>query len=333
LEVSGLPEPKSVNGTIQIPIEGVSLAYTFADPNAKSHHTTQYFEIFGNRGIYQDGWFAGTIHRAPWEYKPRSALATDKWELYKIEEDFSLTHNLAAEEPGKLRELQDVFVKEAVKYNVLPIDDRTLERLNAAAVGRPDLMAGRTSLTVYEGMTEMAENTFIDTKNRSHTITAEVEIPKGGANGVILAQAGRFGGWSLYLKGGKPAYTYNWLGLKRYTVVSSETAPPGKAIIVYEFSYDGGGVGKGGHYRLFINGKRVGEGRIDQTQCCAFSADEGADVGMDGGTPVTEDYTVPFKFGGKIARVTVDVKEVAAADHKASAEARKTANLKRAIAN
>src|SRR5260370_32155808 len=151
---------------------------------------------------------------------------------------------------------------EAVKYNVLPIDDRTLERFNAAAVGRPDLMAGRTSLTVYEGMTEMSESTFIDTKNRSHTITAEVEIPKGGANGVILAQAGRFGGWSLYLKGGKPSYTYNWLGLKRYTVVSSEAAPAGKAIIVYEFSYDGGGPGKGGLGRLFINGKKVGEGRI-----------------------------------------------------------------------
>jgi hypothetical protein len=179
----------------------------------------------------------------------------------------------------------------------------------------------------------LAESTFIDTKNRSHTITAEVEIPKGGANGVILAQAGRFGGWSLYLKDGKPAYTYNWLGVKRYTVVSSEAAPVGKGTIVYEFSYDGGGTGKGGLGRLFINGKRVGEGRIDQTQCCVFSADEGADVGMDGGTPVTEDYAAPFKFGGKIARVTVDVKDMAAADQKASAEAQKAAKLKRAIAN
>jgi arylsulfatase len=333
LEVSGLPQPRSVNGTVQIPIEGVSLAYTFADPSAKSHHTTQYFEMFGNRGIYHDGWFAGTIHRAPWEYKPRSALSADKWELYKTEEDFSLTHDLASEEPAKLKELQNLFMNEAVKYNVLPIDDRTVERLNAATAGRPDLMAGRTSLTVYEGMTEMSENTFINTKNQSHTITAEVEIPKGGANGVILAQAGRFGGWSLYLKGGKPAYTYNWLGLKRYTVVSSEAAPAGKAIIAYEFSYDGGGTGKGGLGRLFINGKKVGEGRIDQTQCCAFSADEGADVGMDGGTPVTEDYTVPFKFGGKIARVTVDAKGMSAADQKASAEAQKAAKLKRAIAN
>jgi hypothetical protein len=172
----------------------VSLVYTFADPKAPSRHTTQYFEIAGSRAIYQDGWLAGAVHRAPWEFKPRTTLENDKWELYDTRSDFSLANDLAANNPDKLKELQDLFLKEAVKYSVLPIDDRTIERLNPALAGRPDLMAGRTSLTVYEGMIGMSENAFINIKNRSHTITAEVEIPNTGANGVILAQGGRFGG-------------------------------------------------------------------------------------------------------------------------------------------
>ena len=222
LEAAGLPEPKIVNGTKQAPIEGVSMVYTFGDARAKSRHQVQYFEILGNRGIYADGWFAGTIHRAPWEFKPRSLLSEDKWELYNTKEDFSLVSDLAPKNPAKLKELQALFLKEAVKYHVLPIDDRVLERMNAATAGRPDLMAGRTSLTVYEGMTGMSENVFINTKNRSHTITAEVEIPQGGANGVLLAQAGRFGGWSLYLKDGKPVYTYNFVGLQGFTVAAPQ---------------------------------------------------------------------------------------------------------------
>ncbi len=286
LEAAGLPEPKSVNGTPQTPIEGVSLAYTFADPKTPSRHTTQYFEIFGNRAIYQDGWLAGTVHRAAWEFKPRTTLENDKWELYDTRSDFSLANDLAANNPDKLKEMQDLFLNEAVKYQVLPLDDRTLERLNAALVGRPDLMAGRTSLTVYQGMIGISENVFINVKNRSHTITAEVEIPKNGANGVILAQAGRFGGWSLYLKDGRPTYTYNWLGLQRYTVAAKQALPAGKATIRFEFAYDGGGVGKGGVGTLFVNGKNVATSRIERTQCCAFSADEGADVGADEGTPV-----------------------------------------------
>jgi arylsulfatase A-like enzyme len=314
LEAAGLPEPKSVNGTPQTPIEGVSMVYTFADPNVASRHTTQYFEIFGNRAIYRDGWLAGTVHRAPWEFKPRSTLENDIWELYDTRPDFSLANDLAAKNPDKLKELQDVFLKEAVKYSVLPLDDRTLERLNPALVGRPDLMAGRTSLTVYQGMTGMSENVFINTKNRSHTITADVEVPQGGANGVILAQAGRFGGWSLYLKDSKPTYAYNWLGLQRYTVAATQPLAPGKATIRYEFVYDGGGVGKGGTGTLYVNGKNVATGRIDQTECCAFSADEGADVGADEGTPVTEAYKVPFKFSGTIDHVTIDLQEMKTAD-------------------
>ncbi len=311
----------------------MSLAYTFADSKAPSPHTTQYFEIFGNRAIYNDGWLAGTVHRAAWEFKVRRPLEDDIWELYDTRADFSLANDLAAKNPAKLKELQDLFLKEAVKYSVLPLDDRTLERLNAALVGRPDLMAGRTSLTVYQGMTGMSENVFINVKNRSHTIAADVEIPKNGANGVILAQAGRFGGWSLYLKDGKPTYTYNWIGLQRYTVAAKQALPAGKATIRFEFAYDGGGLGKGGVGTLFVNGKGVGTGRIEQTQCCAFSADEGADVGADEGTPVTEVYKVPFKFTGKIAKVTIELKEVRKADNDYAEQARKAAALKKGLAD
>ena len=309
------------------------MVYTFADSNAPSRHTTQYFEIFGNRAIYKDGWLAGTVHRAAWEFKPRRPLEDDVWELYDARTDFSLANDVAAKNPQKLKEMQDLFMTEAVKYSVLPLDDRTLERLNAALVGRPDLMAGRTSLTVYQGMTGMSENAFINVKNRSHTITADVEVPQGGANGVILAQAGRFGGWSLYLKDGKPIYTYNWLGLKQYTIAGGQALPTGKATIRYEFVYDGGGVGKGGTGTLYVDRKSVATGRIDQTQCCAFSADEGADVGADEGTPVTEDYQVPFKFTGKIDKVTIDLKEMTQSAAIETGKARQESVLKRALSD
>jgi arylsulfatase len=310
LEAAGLPEPKVVNGTKQSPIEGVSMVYTFGDAKAKGRHTVQYFEILGNRGIYADGWFAGTIHRAPWEYKPRAALLDDKWELYDTRTDFSLAHDLAAKKPAKLKELRDLFMKEAVKYHVLPIDDRTIERFDARMAGRPDLMGGRTSLTVYEGMTGMSENAFINTKNRSHSITAEVEISQGGANGVILAQGGRFGGWSLYVKDGKPVYTYNFLGLQRFTLAGDQPLSAGRATVMYEFTYDGGGPGKGGIGALLINGQKVAEGRIERTQCCAFSLDDAADVGVDEGTPVTEHYEErDNRFNGKIHSVTIALKK------------------------
>jgi arylsulfatase len=330
LEAAGLPEPKIVNGTVQTPLEGVSMVYTFANAKAPDRHTTQYFEIFGNRAIYNDGWLARTIHRAAWEFKPRGTLEADVWELFDTRADFSLANDLAAQNPAKLKELQDLFLKEAVKYHVLPLDDRTLERLNASLVGRPDLMAGRTTLTVFQGMTGMTENVFINTKNRSHTITAEVE---NGTNGVILAQAGRFGGWSLYLKDGKPTYTYNWLGLKQYTVAATEALPAGKATIRYEFVYDGGGMGKGGTGTLFVNGQKVATGRIEQTQCCFFSADEGTDVGTDEGTAVTAAYEVPFKFTGKIDKVTIELKETTPAVATEAERARRQAALKIGLSN
>jgi arylsulfatase len=194
-------------------------------------------------------------------------------------------------------------------------------------------MAGRTSLTVYQGMTGMSENVFINLKNKSHTITAEVEIPKKGVSGVILAQAGRFGGWSFYLKDGKPTYTYNWLGLQRYTVAATQAVPAGKATIRFDFAYDGGGMGKGGMGTLFVNGNKVAAGRIERTQFAVFSADEGADVGADEGTPVTETYKVPFKFTGKIAKVTIELKEMKTSSRDEAEQARKVASLKKALAD
>ena len=308
LEAANLPEPKSVNGTLQTPIEGVSMLYTFADPKAKDRHTTQYFEIFGNRGIYNDGWLAHTVHRAPWESQGRHPYLEDQWELYHVDEDFSSANDIAAKNPDKLKELQELFLKEAVKYQVLPLDDRFLERTNASLVGRPDLMAGRTTLTVFEGMIGMIENVFINIKNRSHSITAEVEIPASGADGVILSQAGRFGGWSLYVKEGKPIYAYNFLGLKTTKIVGNDSLPAGRSTIRFEFAYDGPGLGKGGTGTILVNGNKVVEGKIDRTQGMAFSADEGADVGQDGETPVSDDYKQgDNKFTGKIKKVVIEV--------------------------
>jgi arylsulfatase A-like enzyme len=221
LEAAGLPEPRVVDGTVQTPIQGVSMVYTFDETGAASRHHTQYFEILGNRGIYHDGWLAGTVHRAPWEYVPRATLENDKWELHDARNDFSLTNDLSATNPAKRKEMQDLFLEEAVTNRVLPIDDRAIERLNPVTAGRPDLMAGRTSLTVHEGMVGMPENVFINVKNRSLTITADVTIPDGGAEGTIIAQGGRFGGWSLYLKDHKPVYTYNFLGMQRFTIAGA----------------------------------------------------------------------------------------------------------------
>jgi arylsulfatase len=299
-----------VNGTPQVPIEGVSLAYTFDAPKASERHTTQYFEIAGNRAIYHNGWLAGTIHRAPWEPKPRRALQEDVWELYDTRADFSLAENLAAKNPKKLAEMQALFTTEAVKHHVLPIDDRSIERFNPAVAGRPDLIGPRTTLVLYEGMPGMLENTFINVKNRSSTITAELVIPPGGANGVILAQGGRFSGWSLYLKDGRPAYTYNFLGLERTTVSAQQALAPGKVTLKYDFAYDGGGLAKGGVGTLSVDGRKVGEGRIERTIPMTFSGDETADVGMDSATPVVEGIGEgeATRFTGTIEKVTVEVR-------------------------
>jgi len=313
LEATSLPEPKSVNGTPQTPIEGESLLYTFNNANAEERHTTQYFEMFGNRAVYHEGWLARTLHRAPWQTVDMQPLESDVWDLYNVREDFSLTNNLADKHPKKLEDLQALFMSEAEKYHALPIDDRVIARMNPAIAGRPDVMGDRMSLTLYGGMDGMLENTFINVKNRSKTITAEIEVPDGGASGVILGQGGRFGGWSLYMKDGKPAYTYNFLGLSQYTVASDQEVPAGPATVVLDFEYDGGGVGKGGTAKLSVNGKTVAEGRIEKTQPLLFSADETADVGLDNQTPVVEGIGIgrdETQFTGGIQTVVISVAEV-----------------------
>jgi hypothetical protein len=271
LEAAGLPQPRSVNGTVQTPIEGVSMVYTFDNAKAPERHKTQYFEMFGNRAIYHDGWLARTIHCAPWQTSAQKPLLSDVWDLYDVRNDFSLSANVAAAQPAKLKQMQALFMKEAEKYHVLPIDDRTIERTNPALAGR--------------------------------------EVPAEGANGAILSQGGRFGGWSLYMKDGKPAYVYNFLGLAGYTIAAPQGLSPGPATVVLDFSYDGGGAGKGGKATLYVNGKAVADGRVEKTQPNIFSADETADVGIDNQTPVAEGIGIgpETRFTGKINKTTLEV--------------------------
>jgi len=312
LAAAGLPEPRVVNGVGQRPIEGVSMAYSWDEAAAADRHLVQYFEILGNRGVYYDGWFAGTIHLKPWGAKPENPLATDKWELYHVAQDFSMSTDQADQDPEKLKELQSLFLAEAVKYKVLPIDDRRIERANAKLAGRPDLFGDRKSVTFYEGTGFLMENAFINTKNTSLEIVAEVETSDDKAEGVIISQAGQFGGWSLYLKDGKPVYGYNYLGLETYTVASDAALPKGKATIKLDFAYAGERkLGAGGTAMLYINNEKVGEGKIEKTQCCIFSADETANVGIDRETPVVPaDYAneEESRFTGKIVKVTITLK-------------------------
>ena len=285
------------------------MIYSLNDSKAKDRHTTQYFEMFGNRAIYNDGWVAATKHRTPWADAPDGPFAKDKWELYDVSKDFSQANDLATTYPDKLKKMQKLFLAEAIKYNVLPLDDRVFERFNAKIAGRPDLMGDRKSLTLFGGMAGITENTFLNVKNQSHTITAEVKIPQGGGEGVILCQGGRFAGWSLYMKGGKVSYVHNWMDKDYYTITSPKALPAGKATIRYEFAYDGGKPGSGGKGTISVNGKKVAEGRIEKTVPFLFSADETADVGLDNATPVTEEYKDgDNKFTGKIGKVTVELK-------------------------
>jgi hypothetical protein len=302
-----IPQPKVVNGIKQDPIEGKSLAYTFSQPNAKETHTTQYFEMFGNRGIYHEGWFARTIHRPAWSQKPKTTLQNDTWELYNTKEDFSLSKDLSSAQPEMLKTLQALFMKEAEKYHVLPIDDRLLERTNAALMGRPTVMGDRKSVTYGEGMKGMGVDIFIDLRNVSYSIDADVTVAENG-KGVIVAQGGRFGGLSFYLQDGKPMFSYNYLGLQSFHVAGDKPLSPGKYQLRYEFAYDGGGMGKGGTGTIFVNGQKYAEARIGRTQAGIFSVDDLADIGMDEGTPVGS-YPVPFKFKGKIDKVKIDVKK------------------------
>jgi arylsulfatase len=287
LEAAKIPSSKSINGVKQKPLDGVSMLYAVKDKDAAERHTTQYFEMFGNRAIYHEGWLARVVHQVPWHGKPLCTLQEDVWELYNIEKDFSLTRNLAKEHPEKLEELQAVFKKEDIANSVFPLDDRLYERFNAALAGRPDLMGDRKSLTLAHGMEGILENTFLNVKNTSKTIEADVTL-KGQDQGIILCQGGKFGGWALYMNDGKPGYTYNWFGLARYTIESPVAIEAGKAKIKLTFDYDGGGTGKGGTATLFVDGKKVAEGRVEKTEPAVFSADETADVGVDDATQVAE---------------------------------------------
>lgn len=309
LEAAGLPEPKEVNGIVQRPMDGKSMLYTIDDAKAKDRRTTQYFEMFGNRGIYHDGWVACTRHSIPWVMAALPPLSEDVWELYNVNEDFSQANDLATQNPAKLKELQEVFNQEATRNHVFPIDDRRVERFNPAIAGRPDLMGGRKSLTVYEGMTGMMENAFINVKGVRYIITADIEVKDATANGVIIAQAGYFGGWTLYMKGGRVHHEYNWFGIERTNIAAPSALAPGKHTIVYEFIPDAAKPGAGGNSIITIDGKKMAEGHIPKTQPFAFSADEGVDVGVDSETNVSPDYNQGDNaFTGKIVKVTINVK-------------------------
>ena len=313
LEATKLPRSKSINGVKQKPLDGVSMLYATKDSDAAERHKTQYFEMFGNRAIYHDGWFARCVHRVPWHNKPLRTFQEDVWELYNIEEDFSLTQDLAAKHPHILKLMKALFEKEAIANSVYPLDDRSYERFNAALAGRPDLMGDRTSLSLADGMEGLLENTFLNIKNNSKTIVADVSL-KGNDKGIILCQGGKFGGWALYMNEGKPVYTYNWFGLERYTIAAPKAITADKAEIKLTFDYDkkGKGTGKGGHARLFINGKKVAEGRIEKTQPMVFSADETADVGVDDATQVAYDVfkdREDSKFTGFVNKVTISIPE------------------------
>lgn len=303
-EVTGVPSPKQVNGIDQDPIEGTSFAYALNDSQADERHTVQYFEMFGNRAIYHEGWLARTIHRPAWRSVPLNSLQNDVWDLYDTHQDFSLANNLAAQHPDKLKEMQELFMQEAARFHVLPIDDRVLERTNAALVGRPTVMEGRNKMTLHSGMTAMGTDIFIDLRNKSYSITSELEVDSK-ANGAIVCQGGRFGGLSFFLRDGKPAFTYNYLGLETTTIAATEPLSPGKYQVTYAFAYDGGGAGKGGVGSISVGGAKVAEGRLDRTQPGIFSVDDLADVGVDLGTPVTN-YGASSRFSGKIGSVVIE---------------------------
>lgn len=308
LEAAGLPQPVSVYGVQQAPVEGVSMMYAFDDAKAPSTRTTQYFEMFANRAIYDNDWVAtSTPNTPPWV---SVAAAVDpiegfKWELYNIGEDFSQAVDISGKNPDKLRELQRLFYLEAVRYNVLPLDSTKVERLDVS--NRPSLTEGRNEFTYFEGMTRIPEGSAPDLKNKSFGISAIVNIPEDGAEGVIMTQGGRFAGLGLYVHEGKPVFHYNLCGVERYTVAGKDKLTPGKHVVTLDFNYDGGGVGKGGTATLTVDKQEVAKEKLPKTIAFRMSLDETLDIGEDTGTPVSEDYQVPFKFTGEIEKVTINI--------------------------
>jgi arylsulfatase len=310
LEVAGLPAPEMVNGAEQTPLHGVSMRYAFDDPTAPDRHTTQYFEIGGNRGIYHEGWTAVTKHATPWiALAELPAFVDDVWELY-APDDWTQSRDLSAEHPEKLAELQELFLEEARKYNVLPLDDRRVERFDAKISGRPELVTGRRQI-FYGGMGRLTEASVLNVKNASHAVAADIEVPEGGASGVLMSQGGSFGGWSLYLReDGVPVYAYNLMGLGLVKVAGARPVQPGRRRVVMSFAYDGGGPGRGGAVTLSVDGETVGEGRLERTVPLVFSLDETCDVGRDTGSPVSDDYTAETSvFTGSVHSVLIELSD------------------------
>jgi arylsulfatase len=318
LEAAGIPEPTLVNGVLQSPYEGTSMVYAFNDAKAPERHETQYFEMFCNRGIYHKGWSAITKHRTPWKMggEKMPKFDDDVWELYDGSKDWTQANDLSKRMPEKLHELQRLWLIEAVKYNVLPLDDRQIERLSSDLAGRPVLVKGNSQI-LFAGMGRLSENSVVNIKNKTFAVTSDLEVPAQGAEGVIIAQGGRFGGWSLYAKDGKAKFVYNVLGIKWFNVEATKPIPTGKTQVRMEFAYDGGGMGKGGTVTLYCDGKEVGKGRVEQTQGFIFSADETTDIGCESGTAVSPDYTAhTSRFNGKIKWVQIDLGDDAKdADH------------------
>jgi arylsulfatase len=332
LEAAGVKEPTMINGVKQTPIEGTSLVYSFDNAKAPTHHKTQYFEMLGNRGIYHDGWMASTTPlRLPWAKAAPGAAGINpddfQWELYHVAEDFSQANNLAAQNPKKLKELQGVFDREAKKYHVYPLDTTFAERADPSI--RPSLTRGRSTFTYYPGTVRVPEGAAPDMKNKSFTVTGEVEIPEGGANGVLVTQGGRFGGWGMLLMDGKPEFDYAFSNQPqhKYRVASNTKLAAGAHTIKFDFHYDGPGYGKSGTGTLWVDGTQVAQGKIERTIPIRFSLDETMDVGEDTGTPVVEDYVdkMPFKFTGVLKKVVIEPGKsgLTASDEKALKEAHK----------
>lgn len=323
-ELSGVTAPLELNGVQQKPIEGVSFAFTFDDPSAKSQRKTQYFELGCNRGLYHEGWMASSPSFVPWEPN-RGEWDPDKapWELYNIEDDFSQANDLAQQFPEKLRQLQDMWWVEAARYNVIPIDWRGVIRMNAEAMGRPSLIAGRTKMTYYPGTIGLPDAASPPMCNKSWTITADIELANGDESGMIVTHGGLEGGYGLYLKGGVPTFVYNFLSIDRPTFTAKGALPKGKTKLVVDFAYDGGGMGKGGKITMTANGKTIAEGGLERTIPITFSLGEGLDIGMDVGSPIDFTYDLPFAFTGKIDKVEIELRPVAstsaAAQEKAGA--------------
>jgi hypothetical protein len=311
-ELIGITPPSELNGVPQKPIEGISFAYTFDDAQAKARHTTQYFEMGANRGLYHDGWMASALSFVPWQ-PVRTGFDPDKqkWELYNIREDFSQANDLAPANPQKLRELQDLWWAEAAKHNVLPMDWRVAERFNAELAGRPSLAGDRKTFTYYPGQVALPGEAAPRVLNKSWTLTADIQVPEGNVEGMIITHGGLEGGYGLYVRDGKPTFVYNYLSLERYTVAAATALPKGKVQLKVDFAYGGkpGEVGKAATVTMTANGSKVGEGQLPKTIPAQISIGEGLDIGEDVGSAVDFTYKPPFRFAGKIEKVTIDLKD------------------------